>query len=55
LRRIGDLARVQIFSALASAIVGIAAIWFWGRSGLLVFILAGSAAGVLVAAWYARR
>lgn len=54
LRRIGDLARVQVFSALVSAIIGIAAVWLWGRSGLLVFTLAGPAAGVLVASWTAR-
>lgn len=55
LRRIGDLSRVQILSAFVSAITGLAAVWLWGRSGLLVFILAGPAASVLVAAWIARR
>lgn len=55
LRRIGDLARVQILSALISTITGIAAVWLWGLSGLLGFILAGPGASVLVASWYARR
>lgn len=55
LRRIGDLGRVQILSALVSAIAGIGAVWLWGRAGLPVFILAGPAASVLVASWIARR
>jgi PST family polysaccharide transporter len=55
LRRIGDLARVQIFSALAGAVVGVAAIGLWGLSGLLFFMLAGPATSVLVAAGYARH
>lgn len=55
LRRIGDQARVQILSAAAGAVAGIVAVWFWGRSGLMAFILAAPAASVLVGAWYARR
>lgn len=55
LRRIGDFARVQIFSALVSAVMGILAVWLWGHSGLLVFMLAGPAASVLLAARYSSR
>lgn len=55
LRRIGDLARVQVLGAVLGTVTGIAAIWLWGRSGLLAYILTGPAASVLVAAWYARR
>lgn len=55
MRRIGDLGRVQVLSALAGAVTGIVAVWLWGRAGMMAFILAGPAAAVLVAAWYARR
>jgi len=55
MRRIGDLGRVQVLSAFAGAVTGIVVVWLWGRSGMMAFILAGPAAGVLVAAWYARR
>jgi O-antigen/teichoic acid export membrane protein len=55
MRRIGDLGRVQVLSALASAVTGIISVLLWGRSGMIAFILAGPAASVLVAAWYARR
>ncbi len=55
MRRIGDLARVQVLSAFAGAVTGIVAVWLWGLEGMLAFILAGPAASVLVAAWYAKR
>ena len=34
LRRIGDIARIRILSALLSTALGIAALWLWGRKGL---------------------
>lgn len=55
LRRIGDLARVNIISAVTSAILGVLAIWWMGMSGVLWFILIAPASSVLVAAWYAKR
>ena len=55
LRRIDDLARVSILSALVAASVGILAIYLLGRDGVLWFVLTAPAATVLVAAYYAAR
>lgn len=38
-QRIGDLARVTVYSAIVSAVAGIAALVLWGEKGLLVFLL----------------
>lgn len=40
MRRIGDLARVSVLSGLLSTIVGVGALMLWGRSGLMVFVIA---------------
>lgn len=40
MRHIGDMARLSIFSALASTLLGLAALWLWGRDGLIGFVLA---------------
>jgi O-antigen/teichoic acid export membrane protein len=39
LRRIGDIARVSVASAVLSTALGIGALWLWGLQGLLVFVL----------------
>ena len=39
MRRIGDMARLSILSGLVSTILGLFALWLWGRNGLIVFIL----------------
>ena len=55
LRRIDDLARVSIISALVAASVGILAIYLLGKDGVLWFVLTAPAATVLVASYYAAR
>lgn len=39
LRRVADIARISVYSALLSAILGIAAVLAWGERGILVMIL----------------
>lgn len=55
LRRIGDLAKVKIGSALLAAIVGISLVYTLGERGVLWFVIAAPAGGVLVAAYYAKK
>lgn len=55
LRRIGDLARVNIISASIGAVVGILAIYLLGEEGVLWFVLSAPAISVLVALYYASR
>lgn len=40
LRRVGDLASVNVISAILSSAMGVAALWFWGERGLVPLVLA---------------
>jgi O-antigen/teichoic acid export membrane protein len=55
LRRIGDLARINIISACIGAAVGILLVYWLGEAGVLWFVLAAPAVTIPVAAWYAAR
>ncbi|MEW6255300.1 MAG: O-antigen translocase [Pseudomonadota bacterium] len=55
LRRIGDVARVQVASGAAGLVFGIFAIWLWKEQGLLAVVLAGPLATVIVGYIYIRR
>lgn len=52
LRRIGDLGRVTVFGAFTGTVVGLAAVWLRGESGLIWFILVQPLATVLIARHY---
>lgn len=39
LRRIGDIARASVFSALLSTVVGICVLLWWGQTGVVAFVL----------------
>jgi PST family polysaccharide transporter len=55
LRRIGDLARVNIISGFFGAVVGILLVYWLGEDGVLWFVLTAPAVSILVAAYYAAR
>lgn len=55
LRRIGDIARVSVGSAILSTIGGIAALWLWGRAGILVFVIAAPLASFLLGHFYVQK
>lgn len=55
LRRIGDLARVNIISAFIGAVVGLLAIYLLREEGIIWFVLSAPAISVLVAWYYAQR
>lgn len=55
LRRIGDLARVTVYSALVSAAIGCAALMMWGEKGLLVFLLLAPVAKFAFGQLYVAR
>lgn len=55
MRRIGDIARVSVGSALLSSAIGIVALWMWGRAGILAFIIATPLASFIFGHWYVSR
>lgn len=55
LRRIGDLARVNILGAMASTVVGILIVYVLGEHGVVWFVIATPGIGVLVATYFTKR
>jgi enterobacterial common antigen flippase len=55
MRRIGDLARVSVFSALAGTAIGILAIYMFRQEGIVPFLIASSAASAGIAWWYSGK
>jgi len=55
LRRIGDLARVSILSALVAAVAGILAVYLLGEGGVLWFVLTAPAVNFVVASYFVAR
>lgn len=55
MRRIGDMARLSILSGLVSTILGLAALWLWGRNGLIVFILSAPFSSFVLGHFFVSR
>ncbi len=55
LRRIGDIARVSVWSSMMATVLGIGALWLWGTQGLMVFVLATPLASFLIGHAYVAR
>ncbi len=55
MRRIADLARAGVYSAILNTVVGIAVIWKWGESALVFFVVLTPLATFLLNWWYASR
>ncbi len=55
MRRIGDLAKMNIFGAVIGAAVSIPIVFLWGRAGIPVYMVLAAAVGVLISWFYARR
>ena len=39
MRRIGDIARLNVFGSIGSTVLGIGLLWRWGNSGLVAYVL----------------
>jgi PST family polysaccharide transporter len=55
LRRIGDLARVSVYSAAIATLLGVAALLLWHEKGLLVYLLVTPVVSFIVGHWYVAR
>ena len=55
LRRVGDLARINVFSGLLGASLGILSVWLWGADGLLGLVLVAPVVTFLLGHLYVAR
>ncbi|TIP05713.1 MAG: O-antigen translocase [Mesorhizobium sp.] len=55
LRRISDLGKVTVLSAMTGTLAGLFAVRLQGEGGLIWFLIAQPASAVLVAWWFTRR
>lgn len=55
LRRIGDLGRVTVIGALATTLIGLLAVWWLGRAGLIWFLIVQPLANLLAALFFIRK
>lgn len=55
LRRVGDIARVSVSSAIFSTALGIGALWLWGARGLTVFVLSAPFASFVMGHLYVAQ
>jgi O-antigen/teichoic acid export membrane protein len=54
-RRIVDLAKMNVFGALAGAVLSIPIVYVYGRAGIPAYMVLASTAGVFISWFYARR
>lgn len=55
MRRIGDLAKMRILGALATALFSIPIIWLWGQRGIPAYLILTAAVSLLASWGYVRR
>lgn len=55
LRRIGDIARLSIGTAIVSTVAGVSALWWLGRPGIVVYVISVPVASFLLGHWYVSR
>ena len=53
-RRIGDLARIRLSSAMVAAVAGVAAVYLYGDGGVLIAVLALPLATCAAGLWFSR-
>jgi PST family polysaccharide transporter len=55
MRKIGDLAKLNVFSALFGTILSIPILYALGQKGIAPFLIASSGMNILTGWWYARK
>ncbi len=55
MRRIGDMARLSVFSSILNTVLGVGLLWRWGKAGLVAFVLVGPVVGFVVGHVYVSR
>ncbi len=54
-RRVGDIARVSVYSAILGTVAGVAALALWGQAGIILYVVTAPLSLVIVASWTASR
>jgi PST family polysaccharide transporter len=55
MRRIGDLARIAVWSAFSGTAIAIPLVWWLGERGIVPSLVATAATSILITGWYSRR
>lgn len=55
MRRIGDLAKINVLGALYGTVFSIPIIYFWGARGVVPSLICVAGMGILTSWWYARK
>jgi len=55
MRRIGDLAKLNILGALFGVVSSIPIVYIWGQKGIVPFLIVVAFMGILTSWWYARK
>jgi PST family polysaccharide transporter len=55
MRRIGDIARLNVYGSICSTVLGIGFLWRWGKAGLVAYILVAPLASFVIGHIYVSR
>jgi PST family polysaccharide transporter len=55
MRRIGDIARLNVYGSAISTVLGISLLWQWGKAGLVAYILVAPLASFVLGHLYVSR
>ena len=55
LRRVGDLARIQVISGLMALVLGVGALLLWREDGILVLVIVGPMTSFAMGHWYVAK
>lgn len=55
MRRIGDMARLSVYSSMLNTMLGVILLWQWGAGGLVAYVLTGPLVSFLLGHWYVSR
>ena len=55
MRRIGDMARLSVYSSVLNTVLGVALLWQWRQTGLVAYVLLGPLVSFLLGHWYVSR
>lgn len=52
MRRIGDMARLNVYSSTLNTVFGVGLVWYWGSAGLGAYMLIGPLVSFVLGYWY---